>query len=128
LYRSSNTLVPKFIVYLVFIGTLECRHPQSSSESGTLDKMPFAADDVEPKLGEGYDSLIQQLRNTPSCIKGTPVKLSSTGVNINFEQNVDSRDMMREFTGEVQGTPRIVFLPVGVGAGFYRSISNKAPQ
>jgi hypothetical protein len=111
---------------LLVIGTtFHCHAPLGDGGSKTSDILPFIEGDVEPKIGEGYDSLTQELRNSPDCVVGTPMKLSSSRSTINLNQNVDGQGMLREFTSEVEGTSRLVFLQGGVGAGFFRSLTQK---
>jgi hypothetical protein len=87
------------------------------------DVLPHQPGAVEPLLGDGYDSLVQEVRNTPSCVSGETTKLSSGASSIDIGQNVDSERLMREFSGEVRGTPRFVFLEAGAAVGYYRSLN-----
>jgi hypothetical protein len=100
-----------------------CRAARSSQSK---DVVPFNVGDVEPILGQGYDSLVQELRNSPNCISGTPAKVSSAASQINLGQNTSSDSLMREFSGEVKGTAKSVFLDVGAAAGFYRSLNRSS--
>lgn len=96
------------------------------SKSGIKDIVPFEVGNIEPKLGAGYDSLTQELRNTPSCVSGTPTKQTSDKAEINLDQNADSGNLMREFSGEVTGTPRLVFFEMGAATGYYRSLNKRS--
>ena len=102
-------------------GLVACR----TGKSDTKDVIPFTVGGVEPKVGDGYDSLVQEVRNVPSCVTGTATKLSSSSSTINLGQSIDSQLMLREFSGEVNGTPRVAFLQVGAAAGYFRSLSTK---
>jgi hypothetical protein len=105
---------------------IQCQQKKLDLSYQTLDTLPFENGDIEPKIGDGYDSLVQKLRNTPSCVTGSITTLTSTSKSISFDQNIAVQHMTREFTGEVQGTPRMFFLPFGVSTGFFRSINKKS--
>ena len=103
-------------------GLSSCKTPGALQAK---DVLPYAVGAVEPRLGDGYDSMVQSLRNGVSCVSGTTVKVSSAQSSINLSQNIDSKDLMREFSGEVTGTPRLGFLQLGASGGYYHSLATK---
>ncbi len=106
-------------VLVPLIGT-SCR---STNASRGKDVVPFNVGDVEPILGQGYDSLVQELRQASSCVSGQVAKVGTNSGSINLGQNVSSDAVMKELSGEVKGTAKVAFMDVGAGAGFYRSIN-----
>jgi hypothetical protein len=109
---------------MVYAGLLLLSSCAKVGERSQLkDVLPHQPGAVEPLLGDGYDSLVQEVRNTPSCVTGETTKLSSGASSIDIGQNVDSERLMKEFSGEVRGTPRFVFLEAGAALGYYRSLN-----
>jgi len=96
---------------------------RSTNASRGKDVVPFTAGDVEPILGQGYDSLVQELRQASSCVSGQTAKVGTNAGSINLGQNVSTENIMKELSGEVKGTAKVAFMDVGTGAGFYRSIN-----
>ena len=114
---SSAGLMP-----LLLVAVAGCKTPSSAQ---TKDTVPFTVGGVEPKLGDGYDSLVQELRNGASCVSGNTVKLTTGQSSVNLTQNMNSNDLLREFSGEVNGTPRLQFLQLGASGGYFRSLAKQ---
>jgi len=116
-FSARHLYVIGIILPLTVIG---CR---STNSSRGKDVVPFTTGDVEPILGQGYDSLVQELRQASSCVSGQIAKVGTNAGSINLGQNVSSDSIMKELSGEVKGTAKVAFMDVGAGAGFYRSIN-----
>ncbi len=108
---------------LLFVSLLSLGACARVGQSRLKDTLPFEVGELEPQLGGGYDSLVQELRNTPPCVVGESGKTTSARSSLDMSQNVDSETLMREFSGEVKGTPRFIFKEAGAALGYYRSLN-----
>ncbi len=115
-FKLNTVLAP-----LILLAALEqgCRFVPSLSQP--KDMIAVSPDQIQPNLGSGYDSLSQWARDSVSCVNGTVVKSNSGMSDTSFTQTTQTASSMREFTGQVKGTPRILFTQSNFAAGFYKS-------
>ena len=116
----SNLKTYSALLALPILTSMSCR---PANRASMKDVVPFSVGDVEPSLGQSYDSLVQDLRNSPNCVVGTAAKTVTARSQLDLSHNATSDTVMKEFSGEVNGTSKFVFVDAGAAAGFYRSLN-----
>ena len=95
-----------------------------TSSSSTKDVIPFNTGDAIASLGASYNSVTQRLNPSANCVKGTPTPQAAGSSDTNVELSEDGNSLLKEFSGQVDGTPRINFLNINSQGGFFRSLSS----
>ena len=93
------------------------------TDSFTKDTVPHNINDVVANLGNSYNSLSQSLNTSATCVTGTEVTVTPSRSETSMEVNQSTETIMKEFSGEVEGTPRLSFLNLNTQGGFFRSLS-----
>lgn len=95
-----------------------------SSTSSVKDVIPFKNGDALISLGDSYNSLSQRINPSANCVTGTVTQYDPGASDTNVESSESGSSLMREYSGEVDGTPRISFVNFNSQGGFYRSLES----
>ena len=95
-----------------------------TSNSNTKSDIKFKIGDIEPELGYGFNSLSQKLIPSSSCLVGEQKPTLAQKAEINFTNQTSKEDIMKEFTLELKGTPRLNFVDVNIEQGMFTAVKS----
>ena len=104
---------------------LSCK---TSSDSASKARIGFTTGEMEPELGFGFNSLTQELIPSNKCFVGEETSTISNSTKIDFSNQTSKEDILKSFTIELKGTPRLSFVDMNLEQGIFTGLKSSSLQ
>ena len=113
------------VVLTLLAITFSCK---TSSDSTNKAQIGFKTGEMEPELAFGFNSLTQELIPSTRCFTGEEVATKANSARIDFSNQTSKEDILKSFTIELKGTPRLSFVDMNLEQGIFTGLKSSSLQ